>query len=301
MQAATRVNYAANLAYIHGLEAAVSLATEGAVAVAGGNWQIFDGMARASGATLLRNTSVAAISRDVGDATPCAPPRYLLSTRAAGQAATAGAFDSVIIAAPWQFSGIDAGRGVLAQPIAAVPYVKLHVTVFASPLRLRPGFVGLEPGATAPGNVYTTLARGETPKQGAAGVGRTGFYSVSTLRSVDNARTRRREYVYKIFSAEAVTPALLSDMLGAAVPAAFVGDAVSWFRPHWFHSYPVELPRVAFQDPVVGRGLYYTSGVESFISTMETSALMGMNVARLVADDLAAREPAACPAGPDEL
>ena len=30
--------------------------------------------------------------------------------------------------------------------------------------------------------------------------------------------------------------------------------------------------------------VWYTSGIESFISTMETSSLMGMNVARLVAD-----------------
>ena len=30
--------------------------------------------------------------------------------------------------------------------------------------------------------------------------------------------------------------------------------------------------------------MWYTSGIESFISTMETSSLMGMNVARLIAD-----------------
>ena len=29
-------------------------------------------------------------------------------------------------------------------------------------------------------------------------------------------------------------------------------------------------------------GLWYTSGIEAFISTMETSSLMGMNVARLI-------------------
>jgi prenylcysteine oxidase / farnesylcysteine lyase len=42
---------------------------------------------------------------------------------------------------------------------------------------------------------------------------------------------------------------------------------------------------VTFEDPELAKGLYYTSGMESFISTMETSALMGMNVARLVMDD----------------
>ena len=33
-----------------------------------------------------------------------------------------------------------------------------------------------------------------------------------------------------------------------------------------------------------GGGIWYTSGIESFISTMETSSLMGMNVAKLVVD-----------------
>lgn len=32
-------------------------------------------------------------------------------------------------------------------------------------------------------------------------------------------------------------------------------------------------------------GFYYTSGMESFISTMETNALMGMNIAQLIVDD----------------
>lgn len=35
----------------------------------------------------------------------------------------------------------------------------------------------------------------------------------------------------------------------------------------------------------MARGFYYTGGIESFISTMETSALMGMNVAQLIVDD----------------
>lgn len=52
-----------------------------------------------------------------------------------------------------------------------------------------------------------------------------------------------------------------------------------------WQSYPYEYPRVTFEDPELARGFYYTSGMESFISTMETNALMGMNVAKLVVDD----------------
>jgi prenylcysteine oxidase/farnesylcysteine lyase len=42
---------------------------------------------------------------------------------------------------------------------------------------------------------------------------------------------------------------------------------------------------VTFEELELARGFYYTSGIESFISTMETSALMGMNVAQLIVDD----------------
>jgi prenylcysteine oxidase / farnesylcysteine lyase len=42
---------------------------------------------------------------------------------------------------------------------------------------------------------------------------------------------------------------------------------------------------VTFEDSELGKGFYYTSGIESFISTMETSALMGKNVAQLIMDD----------------
>jgi prenylcysteine oxidase/farnesylcysteine lyase len=63
------------------------------------------------------------------------------------------------------------------------------------------------------------------------------------------------------------------------------GDAISWYYPHVWNSYPYELPRVTFEELELARGFYYTSVMESFISTMETNALMGMNVAQLIADD----------------
>lgn len=64
-------------------------------------------------------------------------------------------------------------------------------------------------------------------------------------------------------------------------------DDITWFHPYIWNSYPREYPRVTFEEIELARGLYYTGGIESFISTMETSALMGKNVAQLVADDFA--------------
>lgn len=289
------MNYASNLAYIHGVESMVSFSTEGAVAVAGGNWQIFDNMVRHSGAHFLGNTSVTAIAKaskegDKPKYSITAKDRSIANVRAQSDGVL---FDDIIIASPWQFAQIDAGQDVLRHTIEEIPYTKLHVTLFSSPYKLHPEFFGLEPGAKAPSNVYTTLSAGEQALQGAKGVGKTGFYSISTLRTTVNPQTGGVEYIYKIFSAEKVSTSFLSSILGTEVPDGFTSSLpteksspISWYHPTWFHSYPIELPRVTFQDPVVGDGVWYTGGIESFISTMETSALMGMNVARLIVDDI---------------
>ncbi|KAL7797267.1 hypothetical protein V8C37DRAFT_370547 [Trichoderma ceciliae] len=306
IQAATRVNYASNLAYLHGLETMVSFATDDAMSVNGGNWHIFEEMVKNSGATMYQNTAVSSIAF-AKDKTSSSAPKYEISTTSASSSSTepevvGTAFDDVIIASPWQFSNIEAGEGVIKHHIEEIPYTKLHVTLFTSPFTLHPEFFKLRPGSKAPSNVYTTLAEGEKAKEGAEGVGKTGFYSVSTLRTAINPKTNKTEFVYKIFSPKPVTPHFLSDLLGVTVPETFTTasgekgggedensgvDPISWYYPHWFYSYPIELPRVTFQDPILGSGLYYTSGIESFISTMETSALMGMNVARLIVDDAA--------------
>ncbi len=95
-----------------------------------------------------------------------------------------------------------------------------------------------------------------------------------------------------IFVVQAGTdkPCSHSRLLGAEVPATFTGGSspISWYNPYIFHSYPKTSPRTTFQGPIVGQGVYYTSGMESFISTMETNALMGKNVARLIVDDIMA-------------
>jgi prenylcysteine oxidase/farnesylcysteine lyase len=271
------------------------------MSVVGGNWRIFDQMVKNSGATLYHNTTVSAIAF-AKQKTSSSAPKYEISTASAGSSTTepevvATAFDDVIIASPWQFSNIEAGEGVIKHHIEEIPYTKLHVTLFASPHKLNPEFFKLAPGSKAPSNVYTTLAEDEKPKEGTDGVGQTGFYSVSTLRKILNPKTSKPEFVYKIFSPKPVTPQFLSELFGVNVPESFTsgedggdnGDVepISWYYPHWFYAYPVELPRVTFQDPILGSGLYYTSGIESFISTMETSALSGMNVARLIVDDAA--------------
>ncbi|KAI1086347.1 prenylcysteine oxidase [Rostrohypoxylon terebratum] len=304
VQASTRVNYASNLAYIHGLGTMVAMAPEGAMAVAGGNWQIFSRMVEKSQAYVSLNSTVSSIDKEKSgegsDAT-----KYKIQTLTTDSVDTEGethpvAFDTVVIATPYQFSGISHNDNVIPHPVDSIPYVKLHVTLFASPFRFSPAFFNLEPASEVPISVLTTLGPNDKAKSGPEGVGSAGFFSATLVKVVTNPKTQNTEYVYKIFSPDKVTPKFLSRLLGVQVPDTFtrsssvsidgdegwtIVDPISWYHPTVFHPYPQKLPRVTFQDPILGDGLYYTSGIESFISTMETSALMGKNVARLIADD----------------
>ncbi|KAF5521358.1 Farnesylcysteine lyase [Colletotrichum aenigma] len=296
IQAATRVNYASNLKYIHGLETMVSMAPEGAKQVIGGNWQIFDTMLQKTNATVNRNTTITSMEVKTGPTSS----KYFISAKDSHADAAAEAdqypvaFDNVVIATPWQYSDISVAEDLFQHKIDEIPYVKLHVTLFASPFRLSPEYFGMEPGSKAPDTVLTTLNPADEAKAGADGAGKAGFYSISTLRTATNPETLMDEFIYKIFSPKQVTAEFLSQLLGVKVPETIVSkdktqavDPISWYHPHVFHSYPIEYPRVTFQDPILRDGLYYLSGMESFISCMETSALMGKNIAKLIAEDFA--------------
>jgi prenylcysteine oxidase / farnesylcysteine lyase len=284
VQASTRVNYAQNLRFIHALEAMVCMAAQGAVAVDGGNWQIFHRMVKASGATVKLNTTVQQIHKtDSGT--------YIVTSRKNPSTPTSlhqeDEYDDVVLAAPFQDASIDFTPPLPHIP-DKIPYVKLHVTLVASPHRLSPSAFNLPPDALVPSVVLTTLGSNETPLDREAGVGRAGFFSISTLRRVVNPKSHRSEYLYKIFSPHPITKTSLSHFLSFS-PGDEDGedaddDNVTWIHRHVWNAYPYLYPRVTFEDPVLDHGLWYTSGIESFISTMETSSLMGMNVARLMLD-----------------
>ncbi|MCJ1414503.1 hypothetical protein MMC32_000830 [Xylographa parallela] len=287
VQASTRVNYAQNVGEINGLLALVCMSTDGAMAVRGGNWQIFDGMLHASGARLRLDTRVA-------DITDGENGTYLVSSVASDASpephSAATAYDEVVLAAPFQFAHLKLPASVLHTP-APIPYVRLHVTLFASPHRLSPLAFHLPPSTPAPTVILTTLpsaAHLSPPSPNARAPA--GFFSISTLRSIHNpaATPPRDEYLYKIFSPLPLNSTFLAGLLGFATAAqtlrGIATEDVSWVHEKVWDSYPYLPPRVAFEELSLGRGVWYTSAVEGFISTMETSSLMGMNVARLMVD-----------------
>jgi prenylcysteine oxidase/farnesylcysteine lyase len=261
------------------------MATDGAMAVEGGNWQIFDSMVAASQADLRLNTTVQSISKQP-DGTYTLEAAYASAEEVLSSNEV---YDRIILASPYQFSNITLFPEPKHTP-DKIPYVHLHVTIFASPLTLSPAAFNLKPDAIVPEFILTTLPPDELPGSDPNGVGKAGFFSISVVAESHNPRTGAPEYIYKIFSPKYITWGFLAHILGTTPPfeeEALRKDVVSWVYNQEWDSYPYEYPRVTFEEIKLDEGLWYTSGIEGFISTMETSALMGKNVARLVVDSWA--------------
>lgn len=288
IQASSRVNYAQNLGLIHGLETMVCMSTDGAMAIEGGNWQIFAGMLKAAGANVRLDERVSEIHKNGNDTYSVVSPTDD-STGVASQGHT-DTFDTVILAAPLQFSDIKFSP-VLPTPPDAIPYVKLQVTLFASRHLLSPAAFNLPDATSVPQVILTTLPPDVDLGSREDGVGPAGFFSLSTLGAVANPSSNppRTEFLYKVFSPKPLTTAFLSSVLGFPDPqgdlSSIAEEDISWLYEKTWHSYPYLYPRVTFDEPQLDNNLWYTSGIESFISTMETSSLMGMNVARLIVDE----------------
>lgn len=304
IQASTRVNYGQNLGLIHGLETMVCMATDGAVSVEGGNWRIFSGMVDASKAEVRLETKVTSIKRPEGPEPVAGLPSssklktWLVTSTGPSGETIEEEYDTVVLASPYQFADLTISP-TLARTPDKIPYATLHVTLFTSPRRLDSEFFNLHPGERVPETILTTLNATEQADtqfnrgEGKDAVGSVGFFSISTLRSLVNShfpvdseddgttRKGRFEYLYKVFSPLEFSDEDLQRILGAKNQE----DAkVSWIYRHVWQAYPYLYPRVTFEDPILDEGLWYTSGIESFISTMETSSLMGMNVAKLIVD-----------------
>ncbi|KAL8924731.1 MAG: hypothetical protein Q9172_002549 [Xanthocarpia lactea] len=307
VQAATRVNYAQNLDQIHGLETMVCMAADGGMSIEGGNWQIFNNLIKDSGATLLLDTSVTTITKESGKYTVKATSPPLGSAQ--DTSSTESTYDTIILASPLQFSNITF-TPPLSSPPPFIPYVSLFVTLFTSPYPLSPAAFNLDSGANMPTTILTTTPPNDIDANALP------FNSISTLGTISVPRneepngndfecgTRDREYLYKIFSPQPLSRSYIESLLqfdhtdenddghNSAKP-------ILWIYEKRWDSYPYLPPRTTFEDIRLSMAdeeqgndsLWYTSGIESFISTMETSSLMGMNVARLIVDEWLEMEP----------
>lgn len=270
------------------------MAPQGAVAVSGGNWRLFDGFAIHGANRIHLDTPIDRIKKNITSG------KYTLGSTEKKSAAADffSEFDEVVIATPYQFSNLQVKPALSSTP-NSVPYVTLHVTLFTSRHLLSPAAFKMVPGARVPLVVLTTLPDDEDPGHKTPYAGNAGFFSISMLRPITNKKTNTDEYLYKIFSPVPVTPNFLAHKLGISkIPnsiAEFDKADVSWIYQKVWKSYPVEFPRVTFEQTRLAPNVWYTGGMDSFISCMETNALMGMNVARLIVDQWTGKKTAESP------
>lgn len=149
--------------------------------------------------------------------------------------------------------------------IPPVTYITLHVTLVATNAVYNPGYFNFN--RSVPSVILTTLPNNT--------VDIPIFNSLSRV-----LRLPTGESVYKIFSPNKITNELLEEL--------FIGAPFDWVYRKTWQAFPRLDPIEAFAPlelypDLGGTGVWYTSGIESFISTMETSALSGRNIAALIA------------------
>lgn len=258
IQSLTRVNYAQNLNTIHGIGTLVSIAANGARQVKGGNWQIFDKFIQSSKAYVKFQEKVTSLTFDSSS------KKWVLgySNVRTGQTHS-DLFDKVIIAAPFHQTGIKEVSKILPP----IEYVHLHVTIFASNGKFNLRYFNEKENSSLPATMLTTVLEDYTGEKNLS----IPFFSVSMIDYVKE----KGDYIYKVFSHEKLSDEFILEILE---PAA----NVNWvFRKEW-DSYPQLYPKSNFSSFKLGNNLWYLNEMESFISTMETSALAGANVAALI-------------------
>ncbi|KIM26015.1 hypothetical protein M408DRAFT_198508 [Serendipita vermifera MAFF 305830] len=269
VEASTRVNYAQNLDKIHALEGMCSMASDGAMSIKGGNYQVFENFIRESKASLHLNTHVTALeSKSAG--------RWQLTASKNGAAPFTEEYDAVILAAPYDSLAMTLPSS--AEPVTPAPYVHLHVTLLAttSPSASAEYF-NQAPGTSVPAMVLTT-AQGIR-----AGKPAPEFNSLSYHRQLTNG-----EWIVKIFSMQRVEDDWLLKVFGN----------VGWVYRKVWDAYPQLPPTAKFNPMKLDKNLYYVNGFETFISTMETETIASRGVVDLMLREMF--DEGICPSGVSE-
>lgn len=214
----TRRDFGQNLGQISGLAAMTSPDDGGDMTVEGGHWTLFEEMISSSKAELNLNTTTFGIRRmDWGG--------WVLASQPAGtddpQDGDYQEFDSVILAAPFQTSNLEVKGGQLAYIPGEIEYSPIHVTLFRSRRKLSRSY--FRHNDDVPETMLTTLGSDEYEglfqTTGTEGVGRAGFYSITSVKRLARLETSGvivEEYLYKIISPGLIKDDQLYELLGAS-------------------------------------------------------------------------------------
>jgi prenylcysteine oxidase / farnesylcysteine lyase len=276
--AMTRANYNQSPSTITALVGLVAMAADApAFQIANGTRQIPVGLLRLSQATLHTRTRATSVrpantssvwwqktlrrananSDRAADASQCSH-KWLVESSGSTGSSRVQEFDAVVIAAPMNGAGLQVGGAPMKWPppqayeTVYTTYVRGHLDTLYFGVNSAteiPDFVGTVEGSSAP------------------------FRSLS--RVAESPATSQP--LYKMFSGENVRGQVLKEVF---LPGAQV------VAEHEWEAYPHYQAPEQLGPFRVDCGLYYANAVEAGASCIETSAISGINAARLVQRDL---------------
>ena len=295
VNAATRVNYAMDADVIHALAGMVSLAPFVSPAYAikyVGMQGLVQGLVKASNATFY-NQRVHQIERidgsvnvnEIGEKSECLSLSWTVQARHAisgmidysnekSQFSTCGIhttppkyritttphhakdYDAIVLATPVHSSGINFTEGDWNEFTPLVDYTTLHVTLIRGDIN--PVYFNMKDVSQLPSSILTSAEY------------KPDFRSLTMLSVDEHGQS------FKMFSDEPLNDDLLNELF----------QNISMIQRKQWKSYPKMTPkniqRWTASKFILLPGLFYVNAFEPMISTMETEAMSGHNVARLV-------------------
>ncbi|CCX04324.1 Similar to DnaJ homolog 1, mitochondrial; acc. no. P87239 [Pyronema omphalodes CBS 100304] len=193
-------------------------------------------------------------------------------------------YDTVVIATPWGLSPLTQSLEQQLQPEDIprnVSYVDQHITLFVSTAKIsNDEFGGVD---TVPGLILTTPCSWEyrniSGYTGRDGLGQPPFWVLSRIGE-SYGDMGKREYVYKVLSADKISDDLIQRWLGRGK------DFVVVWRGYEKAAHSLLLPNQesAFSKIQLDQGLWYTGSIEEAATGIDMGAVMGENVAALIVD-----------------
>ena len=249
MGAVLRNIYLSNVDHVHAMGCSIAMyaASIETFSIKGGNYQLFEHMLK--GQTVKLETVVTRVA-NLGNS-------IAVDSIKDGFEST-DEFDHVVLATPIQGSGIDFVGFDTSRWVNDIKYIELHVTLVFG--RLNHGYFKSESESDIPIDIFTS-AEADAP-----------FHCLSIHKQVNSTHS-----ISKLFSDHMLTDDELS---------MFYIETVNVIRHSWDHpgSYPDLMPRNNWNYTVNDGNFWYLNGFEAFISTMETSGLAAVNVARHLAN-----------------
>ena len=237
--------YLSNVDHVHSVGCSVALyaASFDTFSIKGGNYKLFERMLQ--GHTVHLDAKVKQITN---------LDNSIRVEAIVGGKSMISDFDDVVLAAPLQHSGIELVGFKNNHWSQKVDYLKLYVTIVKG--QLDAGYFQSDSELEIPTGIFTP-ADSSSP-----------FHCLSIHKYLNSTHT-----ISKIFSNHELSD---NELLKFYVSVENVK------RHEWNHpgSYPDLIPRQDWNYTVNDGHLWYLNGFEPFISTMETSGLSAMNVAK---------------------